>query len=188
MARFKISKAIRSGIRASLRQQQETPPRTATPPPRGTPPRPSRPPTLKELSRAFQPRDVVAVFQAASQGRTPRQQAPQNIRATAAAGRRIAKLEGITFQQAAGRLREIAAKGTQRPQAPPPKPSVAPKKGPGGFQQAGKATRRVLREVASIPLGQVPGLRGTSISEIRRRTRRRVVKESGRFIGGFFGR
>lgn len=74
-----------------------------------------RPPP-RELVEAFTPRGVAAGQQAAFGGRTPTQQAALNIKSTAQAAQRIAREQNVSFEEAAGILRQTAV-GLKRARA-----------------------------------------------------------------------
>ncbi len=90
MAR-RLSRGVKQRVRKELGRRGPTPPG----------------PTLGQLGAAFSPKFVLPE---PLRG----QAAARNIRATAAAGRRIAAQEGITFQEAAVRLRETAGEIQKR--------------------------------------------------------------------------
>jgi hypothetical protein len=152
----KTAQAFRRKVRQELARRQQAAPG----------------PTLSQLSAAFAPTFVPL---------PPSVKAPiaaKRIRATASAARRIAAKEGITFQAAGVRLREIAKEARAQESA----------KGRGSAGQAGAVTRKVLMESLATLYPDVPGLRGTRTSEAIRAARKRLLKGAGGFFKGFAGR
>lgn len=76
---------------------------------------PKRRPPPSELVRAFTPTGAAAQ-RGAFGGRTPTQQAALNIKSTAQAAQRIAREQNVSFEEAAGILRQTAV-GLKRARA-----------------------------------------------------------------------